>query len=122
MRGSASIVGALALILFGPIVWAAQFLVVYAGHASLCEAGDRLPVGSAAIPWLLGIATAAALVVIGAGAAWPGPLRQHLVPAASPGEGAFLVRLMRLLALLALFGVGWSGIAMLVLPSCLQLR
>jgi hypothetical protein len=43
--------------------------------------------------------------------------------AARAGQtGAFVTSLMRFLALLSLFGVGYFGLSMLMVPICLPLR
>jgi hypothetical protein len=122
MRTSGSIAGALVLVLFGPLVWAAHFFLSYAGHASLCEAGGRLPAGPAALPWLFVTASVLAYAALGLAALWPGPLSGILAGSADAAEMAFLVRLMRLLILLAGFGLNWSVMAMIVLPTCSPLR
>ncbi|MGE0716646.1 MAG: hypothetical protein AB7P02_14490 [Alphaproteobacteria bacterium] len=108
--------------LAGPILWAMHFALVYAGHAALCAAGDRLPfVGQATLPWLLAVATAAAIAGLAALAASP-RLAGILVGPASPSEAAFLARIIRLLAALSLFAVAAAAIAMAIVPACDSLR
>jgi hypothetical protein len=69
MPRQAAASGTLLFLLFGPLIWAAHLLVVYAGHASLCATGGRLPLlNAAALPWLLGLVTAGALLLLGC---WP---------------------------------------------------
>jgi hypothetical protein len=123
MRLAASIAGPMLFVLFGPLIWGGHMLVVYGGHASLCEAGDRLPLlDAAALPWLMMAATIAALTAVAASLVWPAPLRQFLLSSASEGQQQFLTRAMRFLGLLSLFGVTWAGLAIAILPSCLQLH
>lgn len=124
MSREGSIAGTLLFMLFGPLVWALYFLVVYGGHASFCAAGDRLPgMPAEVLPILLAAATAAAMALIAGALLWPSAPRRLLraVPAGNP-EAGFVTRVMRLLALLSLFGVGFAGIAMLIVPLCQQLR
>lgn len=124
MRREGSIVGTLLFMLFGPLIWAADLLVVYGGHASYCAAGDRLPGDAEAVlPMLLWAATAAAGLIIAAGIVWPSLVRTVLraMPATSP-EAGFMERVMRWLALLSLFGVAFMGLALTLVPICAQLR
>jgi hypothetical protein len=122
MTSRSSIAGTILFILFGPIVWALHFGLSYAGHAGLCAAGDRLPLGPSALPLLLGTVTAIAAALIAAGLIAPRLLR---TPLGAPREGetaAFVTTLMRLLAGLSLFGVAFMALTMLLLPLCAPLR
>ena len=107
-------------VLFGPIVWAVHFLIAYGGHAALCAAGDRLPfAGRETLPWLLGTATAAALLLVAAALIRPGLLRRMLgAGSVLAEETMFLTRVMRALGALSFFGVAWAGLAMLIVPLC----
>lgn len=122
MKRQASIVGTLVFMLFGPLVWGAQMTLAYAAHASLCAAGDRLPLGAGALPWVLGGVGLLALVVLGTALAWPAPLRHLLRAPGETEEGSFAQGVMRLLALLALFGSVFLSMTMLLVPLCQQLR
>jgi hypothetical protein len=110
-------------VLFGPIVWAVHFLILYGAHASICAAGDRLPlVGREMLPWLFAAATAAALLLVAAALLWPGALRRLL--GATPvlaAEGLFLTRLMRALGILSSIGIAWAALAILLVPRCAPL-
>jgi hypothetical protein len=118
----ASVVGTILFILFGPIVWAAHLGVSYAAHAALCAAGNRLPLGPNALPWVLGAATIVAVLLIAVALLSPNVVRTP-VGAVRQGEDAtFATAVMRTLGLLSLTGVGYFGLTMLLLPLCLPLR
>jgi hypothetical protein len=123
MRREGSIVGTLIFILFGPIVWALHLMATYAGHASLCDVGAGRPDLLAPLPVVLAAATMVAALLLGTAVVRPGLVRSVLraVPASSP-EAGFATRVMQWLVLLSLFGVTFSGLAMLILPLCQQLR
>ena len=117
-----NIVGTILFIFFGPIVWAADLGISYAAHAALCAAEDRLPLGPAALPWLLGAVTVVALFLIAVAALRPDLVRAP-IGALRDGEPAtFAAEVMRTLCLLSLVGVGYFGLTMLILPLCLPLR
>lgn len=124
MPRQAPVLGTILFLLFGPLIWAVHLFTVYAGHASLCEAGDRLPLLDAdALPWLLGGATAAALLILALGSVRPAIVRR-LLRATSPAhdEMAFTTSVMRMLAALSALGVVFAGVAILLVPLCAQLR
>ncbi len=118
----ANITGTILFILFGPIVWAAHLALSYAAHAALCAAGDRLPLGPTALPWVLGAATITAALLIAVAMLAPNLVRIP-IGAVREGENAtFATAAMRTLGLLSLTGVGYFGLAMLLVPLCLPLR
>ncbi len=124
MRREGSIVGTLVFLLFGPLVWALDLLVVYGGHASWCAAGDRLPGDpQVVVPVLHWGATAAAGLILAVAIIWPAIPRALLraMPSTSP-EAGFADRVMQLLALLSLFGIFFVSLAQFLLPLCAQLR
>ena len=118
----ANVVGTILFILFGPIVWAIHLGVSYAAHAALCAAGDRLPLGPDALPWILGPATILALLLIGAAMLSPNLVRAPTRAGREGEDVRFATAVMRTLGLLSLLGVGYFGLAMLFVPLCLPLR
>jgi len=118
----ASVVGTMLFILFGPIVWAAHLGVSYAAHAALCAAGDRLPLGANALPWVLGAATVVAVLVITIAMLSPQLVRAPIGAVREGEDARFATAVIRTLGLLSLMGVGYFGLTMLLLPLCLQLR
>jgi hypothetical protein len=115
--------GTILFVLFGPLVWAGHLLVVYGGHASFCEFGMHRLFGLPIIPTLLAAATVAALVLLAAGLLWPDRVRAVFRAGADVGEETgWLTMLMRLLTGLSLLGVAYAGVAILLVPNCLQLR
>jgi hypothetical protein len=117
-----SIVGTLLFIHVGPIIWALHLGFSYGAHAAICEAGERLPLSPAVLPWLLGAATAGAALAIVAALLRPALVGTPLHAARSGEVGAFVTTVMRFLALLSLFGVGYFGVSILLVPICLQFR
>ncbi|APH74937.1 hypothetical protein [Aquibium oceanicum] len=118
---SPSTVGTLVAVLLGPWIWATHFLVVYGAHASLCEAGNRLPIvdvswlsvilwGSTAITWLLTVGHAAF------------PEYAHDLLHAGGSEQSFTKILARMLSGLSAVAVSFSAIAFTVMPYCADLR
>lgn len=87
-------------ILYGPLAWAAQFLVVYASESLFCLHG---PGGEAHRLFAAAVSLAAAL-----GVALP-----LLFPNRRPQEP-----FGRLLALLALVAIAWTALPVLALPAC----
>jgi hypothetical protein len=117
-----NVVGTILFILFGPIVWAAQLGVSYAAHAALCAAGDRLPLGAPALPWVLGAAMVVAVLLIAVAMLSPNLVRVPVGAVRRGEDAAFATAVMRTLGLLSLLGVGYFGLTMLLLPLCLPLR
>jgi hypothetical protein len=93
-------------------VWAAHFAACYVGVAIGCHAGwhEGTVAGLSPLQWGLGAATALALAVAAA-LAWR---------ACRPGAPAAGLQptVRRLLAWLALLGIAWAAVPVLVLPSC----
>jgi hypothetical protein len=121
---SISTIRATLFALFGPLTWGVYFLVVYGGHASLCAAGDRLPlIDAGALPLLLVTATVGALVILAIGLLSP-PTVLHLLRAkpAPNEELAFLTAIMRVLTALSLIGVLLAAMAIATVPLCAQFR
>jgi uncharacterized membrane protein len=115
---SAKSVGTVAIALVGPsFIWGLHFGIVYAIQPVFCEviggvrAGDRTQMAVIA-------ATVIALLALLLLIAKPNvALRLDEEDRSRP----FLTGVMRLLALLAFFGVLWAGSAALILPACKSL-
>lgn len=123
-RPIASAIGTMLFVLYGPLLWALHFLVVYGGHASLCAVGVEAGVVGLPLPLaLVWAATLLALAGIAAGLVWPRQV-QGFLHAVSLVEidNRLLVRIMRLLALLSFLAVVFAGLASLIVPYCAQLR
>lgn len=56
-----SVPGTLACLLFGPILWAVQFTVVYASHTLVCSQGGSAPAGHGIV---IGTSVALAAAII----------------------------------------------------------
>ncbi|WP_137392235.1 hypothetical protein [Rhodoligotrophos defluvii] len=116
--------GVFLFLLWGPLLWSLHLLVVYVSHAGLCALGlidqtTTFPVALAIIVLAtVGAAAAVALFMI-----WPDRPYRLLVGIAPTAEtDRFLIRSMRVLALLSVVGILWAGITAFILPACLQLR
>lgn len=108
IRPQLSLTRALFRALFGPIVWAAHFSLLYALHTSLCV------LGAGGAMQAVGVAlTIAALAAFGLFFVW---LRN---PASTEAE-RFLDRLSFLLIILSAVGVTWAGAAAAFIAPCLQ--
>lgn len=106
---------AMLVILAGPILWAAHFAFAYATHALACASA----ISPSAVPWTIGIATLLAIILL-AVMLWEPALLRHVEGPA--GSNRFLSRVSRMLAVLSLTGVLWTGWAALTLETCAQLR
>jgi hypothetical protein len=107
--------------LLGPLTWAVHLLIVYGAHASICEAGDRLPFfGPSSLPLLLWSATGAALAITASVAIFPGTVQQLL--AAGGSDRGFSASVTRVLGALSAIAVLYAAIAINALPACAVAR
>ncbi|MAW82104.1 MAG: hypothetical protein CMI63_17845 [Parvularcula sp.] len=107
--------------LFGPLLWTLHFALVYGGQHVACAA----PV-SAASAWITGGIIAATIIIAIplSVASFRADVLAKLFALSDSNvdTSRFLVRAMRLLSLLSLFGVIWAGAAAAFLPACPALR
>jgi uncharacterized membrane protein len=111
-------IGVVLIALAGPLaVWALHFAVVYGLHPVFCLmiGGSRagLWMQMAVIAATLAALLALLLLMLKPGAVLPAPDDEPL---------SFLTGVMRLLSLLAFFGVAWAGSAAIFLPACKSLE
>lgn len=115
------VAGAILFILSGPILWAVHFLMVYSGQATICAWRSNgfllLPEGYASS---LVLAATAAIEILLIYAVWrPKAVALLLSFDADDAENqSFVVRTMRLLVALSIFGVTGGGAAALVMNAC----
>ncbi len=115
------IAGAVLFMLTGPILWAAHFMMVYSGQATICAWRSN---GFLLLPQDYATALViTATFVVGASlvyAAWrPAEIARILrFDADDSGSQKFVTSIMQLLLYLSLFGVTSSGIAALIVDSC----
>jgi len=105
-------------VLFGPLVWAAHFTVLYGTHALACAA---VPDAGGRPDWILpmlAFATLVALALASLPFAFAKRFAGLMSARASENESRFLVSLMRWLAALSLVAVLANGIALLIVPPC----
>jgi len=117
-RPSPSVLGTLAYLLFGPIVWAVQFTVVYASHTLVCSQdgsallGDGIVIGSS-------VASAAAIVVF---LLLPEAFARGLGLTRGMDARPAYLRIARIGAVLGLVAVTWIGTTALIVDACAQAR
>ncbi|WP_020561848.1 hypothetical protein [Methylosarcina fibrata] len=107
-------IGVVLIALAGPLaVWALHFAVVYGLHPAFCLVIDGSRAGlwvqMAVIAATLAALTTLLLLMLKPEIVLPGPEDEPL---------SFLTGVMRLLSLLAFFGVTWAGSAAIFLPAC----
>ena len=105
-------------VLFGPLIWAAHFMVLYGAHASVCAAAPNVGDRPDWILPMLALATLIALALVSLPFAFAQRFAGVMSAQASDNESRFLVSLMRWLAALSLVAVVANGIALLVVPLC----
>jgi hypothetical protein len=111
-RHQAPLARTICYVLFGPIVWAMHFTVLYGTHTIVCA---RATTGDAAtITALAATVAALALMLAGALAASRRPDASHDVSAVA----RFCHDVMLLLTLLSACGVAWAGATALLVAPC----
>jgi hypothetical protein len=126
-------------VMLGPIVWALDLAIVYGAHAALCAPGVLAePPRDAGIAWwIVMAATVVSSLVLGAAIPAISARRRRArnrpetspsideqslpAPELSP-DNSILHALAELLAVLALIGVIWLGVAAFFVDPCLQFR
>lgn len=105
-------------VLFGPLVWVANLVVLYGAHSSACA--TALNAGGSPHPVISGLvlATGLALALLSLPLALPKRLAGFLAARAREGEVQFLQSLMRWLAGLSVVAVVANGMALLLVPPC----
>jgi len=115
-------VGTVLIALIGPLtIWALHFSVVYGAHHLVCAAlaGNYVGFG---MQTAVSVATVAALLALLLLIVKPDVvLRMKRDEAMPKNSRLFLTDVMRLLALLSLFGVLWAGSAAFFFPACMSL-
>jgi hypothetical protein len=102
----------------GPILWAIHLTLIYGTHTLVCARTipGTLPLGFDTAPFVILLITVTTLAVLLGAVLLPSPnTRPFNGSLASP---SFFRRVMVLLALLSAFGVGWAGLASMVVQSC----
>jgi len=115
-------VGTVLIALIGPLmIWALHFSVVYGAHHLVCAALAGNSVGFG-MQTAVSVATVAALLALLLLIVKPDVvLRMKRDEAMPKNSRLFLTDVMRLLALLSLFGVLWAGSAAFFFPACMSL-
>jgi hypothetical protein len=113
MRNQTDTIRDLVDVLSGPLVWLFHFGTVYAAQSVLCTLG-----WSDAVPWVVLLATAVALAVLG----WiviAGVSRSdRLVPHPDGENEDFMAYLEYAIAFASAISVAWVGLSAIFLPAC----
>lgn len=110
-----SAVGTLVYLMAGLIVWGVQFTAVYGGHVLLCLGSAVLPVVFVLAATLLAVAALAAFLL------W----QDRAAALLGVGNGdwrASCDRIARIIAVLSVVAVIWSGLTVFFLESCALAR
>ncbi|CPR16112.1 conserved membrane protein of unknown function [Candidatus Filomicrobium marinum] len=116
-------VGMILFLLFGPIVWAIHFSIVYSSQSTLCAAADHLDFhpnsAIAAIIFMVSICAVATLV-------WAISLPSRLAAALgvdlAARRASFYSSVMTLLAWLSVFGIAALALSAFLVDPCAPLR
>lgn len=120
-HSSRQMIGTLAFLLTGPILWAADLTAIYGAQSSLCAFGA---IGPNSIGWLV-IATSALLLLADIIALARPRMVFHLLTGTSPpdeSQWTFLAGVMRVLAGLSALTITYFALAAVLLRACAQLR
>lgn len=102
----------------GVLIWAAHFFVIYSVTAIACERGrpDAGWPGIGLVPWVIGLATAAAVATAG----WitVRSLRAASRPAETDQTSHFVDWMTASLCTLALIAIVWEALPVLLVPVC----
>ncbi|MBP2234677.1 nitrogen fixation/metabolism regulation signal transduction histidine kinase [Sinorhizobium kostiense] len=112
-------VSAILFLLAGPILWAGHLLLVYGVQSVTCVVGSGSVAPSALIRTLVVLVTLGAILLLCLALFFPGRLA-HMLRYQTPDRDnhVFSVRVERLLILLSLPAVIWSGAAAFLLDAC----
>jgi hypothetical protein len=99
------------LVLIGPIIWAIHFIALNLTHSLVCVSLSRD--APTLIPIIIGLATLLAAAPILLFLLWP-----RLLARWHGDSGAFLRATLKLLLVLSLVAVVWSGMSAFMMPAC----
>ncbi|ASY66045.1 putative membrane protein (plasmid) [Sinorhizobium sojae CCBAU 05684] len=119
----APIASAILFLLSGPTLWAGHLLLVYGFQSATCVVGSGSVAPSALIQTWVVLATLGAILVLCFGIFFPDRLAHMLrYDMPDPHNRTFSIRVERLLSLLSLTGVIWSGTSIFLIDVCGILR
>ncbi|MFZ5783472.1 MAG: hypothetical protein ACOY4R_25020 [Pseudomonadota bacterium] len=105
-------------LLYGPLVWAAHFAILYGTHASFCVANEHVRTSLSPLIPVFAPATALALLLASLPLAFPKRFAALFFTGRSKEEARFGLGVMRWLAGLSIVAVVANGIAVLLVPPC----
>ncbi|WEX89712.1 hypothetical protein PZN02_005024 [Sinorhizobium garamanticum] len=119
----APIASAIFFLLTGPILWAGHFLLVYGVQSVVCVVGSGAGAPPDLIQTSIVVVTLGAILLLCFALFFPGRLAHVLrYETADPHNRIFSIRVERLLSLLSLIGVIWSGTSVFLIDVCGLLR
>ncbi|MEX0405587.1 hypothetical protein ABGN05_07945 [Aquibium sp. LZ166] len=113
-----STVGTLVYILFGPILWALQFTLIYGGHTLACSQGATPAAGE----WLVYAASIVPAVIVLVFLVVQTPFARILGLTRAMEDRRAYDRIAWAVALLSEFAIVWTGATALVVAACTQGR
>jgi hypothetical protein len=108
----------LVFIMWGPVAWAVQLTVVYAGHTWFCALGWSP--GAAGL--LIVAMTIAALAFIAPILCWPQRAARPARLNPTDTDARHLIRMARYLALLSGVAIVWTGTTFALVDACVLTR
>ncbi|WMT88498.1 hypothetical protein NO932_07765 [Pelagibacterium sp. 26DY04] len=120
IASSRRMMAAFVFIVYGPICWALQLLMIYGGQSALCVFGT---ISQPAITIYVVVASIVAAALAAAGMIWPGGLYRLMAgEPPAPDQRGFLFWVMRALNALSLLAMLYAALGSVMLPACGALR
>ncbi|WP_187972819.1 hypothetical protein [Aquibium microcysteis] len=117
-RPTPSTLGTLAYLLLGPLAWAMQLTLLYAGHTLFCSQGGSAALGDGLV---IGVSAVLALLV-GGFLLVPSAVARRLGLTREMDARAAYDRIAWMAGLLALVAILWTGTTAVLVEACVQGR
>jgi len=117
-RPEPSTLGTLAYLLLGPLAWAMQLTILYAGHTLFCSQGGAPALGDGLV---VGVSAVLALLV-GGFLLFPLAVARILGLTREMDARAAYDRIARIAGILALVAIVWTGTTAVLVEACAQGR
>jgi hypothetical protein len=117
-RPEPSTLGTLAYLLLGPLAWALQLTLVYAGHTLVCSQGGSAALGDG----LVIVVSAVLAVLVGSFLLFPLAVARVLGLTREMDARAAYDRIARVAGVLALVAIVWTGATAVLVEACAQGR
>ncbi|MDN2580914.1 hypothetical protein [Aquibium sp. ELW1220] len=117
-RPEPSTLGTLTYLLLGPLAWALQLTLVYAGHTLVCSQGGSAALGDG----LVIVVSAVLAVLVGSFLLFPLAVARVLGLTREMDARAAYDRIARVAGVLALVAIVWTGTTAVLVEACAQGR